>query len=207
MRRVYLACFFTVLSIATLIGFKAKQSGPATDLAADPGGATGGAPPGGALGGGALGGTPTTKPSAATPSGGAHPSGTPSTGSATPSGSASGSPKPGPSSPSSTTPPPPASRTVSGFTCNTRYGSVRVSVTVTGSHIDNVSYVDRTSQPRGAPSALKTEVLNEQSAQNLTVVSGATYTSAAFMASVQNALYGSPLNRSVRPFDRVSSCG
>jgi uncharacterized protein with FMN-binding domain len=195
MRRVILAFLGTLVGTTALVGLKNHQ-GTDTVAAADAG-PSGGAPPGGALG--------------AVDGAGAAPNGSaPASAQATPRASSSGRAAPGPTTapPSGSAPPASSSRTVSGFTCKTRYGSVRVAVTVTGSHIDDVSYRDTTTQPRSSPSKLRSQVLSAQSGKGLTVVSGATYTSAAFIASVQNALYGNGLDPTVWPFKgHVTSCG
>jgi uncharacterized protein with FMN-binding domain len=63
-----------------------------------------------------------------------------------------------------------------------------VKVVVTGKHIDDIIVVQMSNRPRNAPSLLRAEALAEQSADNLTNVSGATYTVDAYVRSLQSAL-------------------
>lgn len=93
---------------------------------------------------------------------------------------------------------PPASGTVSGtFTGNsvdTMYGSVQVKITVANGTISDVAPLHLTDSDghsvslsnRAAP-VLRREVLSAQSA-NVQSVSGATYTSDAYLSSLQSAL-------------------
>jgi uncharacterized protein with FMN-binding domain len=67
------------------------------------------------------------------------------------------------------------------------FGEVQVRVVLTGSHIDDVVVVQMSNRPRNAPDRLRQEALTKQSA-NLTNISGATYTSQAYMRSLQSAL-------------------
>lgn len=84
--------------------------------------------------------------------------------------------------------------TYTGNDVNTRFGSVQVSVTVSGGTITDVTALQLTDQDgrsrqisnRAAP-ILQSEVLASQSA-NVSNVSGATYTSDAYLQSVQSAL-------------------
>lgn len=84
--------------------------------------------------------------------------------------------------------------TYTGSDVNTRFGSVQVSVTVSGGTITDVTALQLTDQDgrsrqisnRAAP-ILQSEVLASQSA-NVSNVSGATYTSEAYLQSVQSAL-------------------
>jgi uncharacterized protein with FMN-binding domain len=213
-RRVILAFLATLIGTSVMVGIKAAAQSSAGNGVANaplaPGAQTAG--PGGALGGGAPGagapgasqvpgkpGAPgtTTKPGT--------PGQTP-----TPGGPTGGGPGTTPPTTPTHTPTPTStatSVTVSGFSCRTQYGSVRVTVTVTGTHIDKVTYSDSTTQPRNAPATLAAQIISTQSANGLSKVSGATYTSAAFIASAQNALYGTPLNTTIAPFKgHVSSC-
>lgn len=93
-----------------------------------------------------------------------------------------------------TTAPAAAPVTVQGAGEMTRYGIVQVQVTITGSQIVDVSavaYPNRDSRDReindSAIPALQNQVLSAQSA-NVQGVSGATYTTEGFLASVQSAL-------------------
>ena len=85
-------------------------------------------------------------------------------------------------------------RKVSGDPVQTNYGVVQVSVAMTGSHIDNVSFLqlsayDGTSQYINSQAApiLVQETIAKQSAQ-IDTVSGASYTSAGYVQSLQSAL-------------------
>ena len=85
-------------------------------------------------------------------------------------------------------------RKVSGDAVQTNYGVVQVSVAMTGSHIDNVSFLqlsayDGTSQYINSQAApiLVQETIAKQSAQ-IDTVSGASYTSAGYVQSLQSAL-------------------
>lgn len=90
----------------------------------------------------------------------------------------------------------PASTAVkyTGSPIETRYGVVQVAVTVTGRHIDKVSFVrldafDQRSQfinSQAAPILLQ-ETISGQSA-HVDTVSGATYTSVGYIQSLQSAL-------------------
>jgi uncharacterized protein with FMN-binding domain len=84
--------------------------------------------------------------------------------------------------------------TLTGDTVNTRFGTVQVNVVMTGSEITDVVAIkltdaDRKSvqiSNRAAP-ILHDEVLASQSA-NVSNVSGATYTTKAYLQSLQSAL-------------------
>ena len=111
------------------------------------------------------------------------PSATPITPSASPSPSRSATPTPAASS-----------QTINGDVESTRYGDVQVSVTFSGSTITDVKALKLTNEDsrsvsisnRAAP-LLRQEVLNSQSAKVHTI-SGATYTSSGYLASLQSAL-------------------
>jgi uncharacterized protein with FMN-binding domain len=87
-----------------------------------------------------------------------------------------------------------ASRSIDGAAVDTRYGIVQVQVQVTGTRIDNVSFLQLTAfdeqsqqiNSYAAPQLLQ-ETLDAQSA-HIDAVSGATYTSAGFVQSLQSAL-------------------
>ena len=68
------------------------------------------------------------------------------------------------------------------------FGDVQVKVVLTGDHIDDIIVVQMSNRPRKAPSLLRAEALAEQSADNLTNISGATYTSEAYVRSLRSAL-------------------
>jgi uncharacterized protein with FMN-binding domain len=123
---------------------------------------------------------------------GALPSaGLPATSSTAPSGTSSTTgtttsapPQPGTSS----------TRTLTGQAVETRYGVVQIQVTVTGSKIDNVSFLqltaydDRSQQiNQAAAPLLLQETLSAQSSQ-IDTISGATYTSEGYVQSLQSAL-------------------
>ncbi|HZY75718.1 MAG TPA: FMN-binding protein [Jatrophihabitantaceae bacterium] len=91
-------------------------------------------------------------------------------------------------------PPPPVSHTYTGQAVRTRYGTVQVQVTMTGSTITNVSFLqlsatDSRSQQINANAGpiLLEQTLAAQSAQ-IDGVSGATYTTQGYEQSLQSAL-------------------
>jgi uncharacterized protein with FMN-binding domain len=104
---------------------------------------------------------------------------------------------PAPASPTTTAPTTTtaaADGTYTGSSVNTRFGSVQVQVTVSGGAITDVTALHLTDadgrsvqiSDRAAP-VLHDEVLASQSA-NVSNVSGATYTTQAYLSSVQSAL-------------------
>jgi uncharacterized protein with FMN-binding domain len=113
------------------------------------------------------------------------------TGSSTSSGSTtSATPSPSPSASASAT----ATKTVMGSAVDTRYGTVQVKVTFSGSTITAVDTVQAPDQngrdleiDQQALPMLEQEVLASQSA-NIDTVSGATYTSEGYIRSVQSAI-------------------
>jgi uncharacterized protein with FMN-binding domain len=124
-------------------------------------------------------------------------SGTSGTGGTTGSGSTgssgSGSASSGSSSPSSGSSTG-ADGTFTGESVQTRYGTVQVSVTVSGGKVSDVTALHLTDAERRsvmisneAAPILRQEVLDAQSA-NVSIVSGATYTSEAYLQSAQSAL-------------------
>lgn len=115
----------------------------------------------------------------------------------TPTGSASSgaAPQPGSAAPTrSTAASPAARRTIAGSPVDTPYGLVQVQVVVTGSRIDNVSFLQLTAydghsqqiNSAAAPILLQ-ETMAAQSA-NINAVSGASYTSQGYAQSLQSAL-------------------
>jgi uncharacterized protein with FMN-binding domain len=88
-----------------------------------------------------------------------------------------------------------ASRTVVGQTATDVFGSLAVSVTASGSRITNVTLASLNSNgntiseaiDQGATPKLEQEALAAQSSQ-INTISGATYTSNAFISSLQSAL-------------------
>lgn len=120
-------------------------------------------------------------PSAALPGSSSAPS-------STPSGHSTAAAAPPDPTPTST------SRTVAGAAIQTRYGIVQVQVTVTGTRIKNVSFLQLTAfdgrsqeiNSAAAPTLLQ-ETLNAQSA-HIDTVSGASYTTDGYVQSLQSAL-------------------
>ena len=114
---------------------------------------------------------------------------------ALPGGSSSSSSSPPRASQSTSAPPnPSSSQTVVGDAIQTQYGVVQIKVTVSGSKIADVSYVQLTaydgrSQQINSDAApiLLQETLSAQNA-NINTVSGATYTSEGYIQSLQSAL-------------------
>lgn len=101
-----------------------------------------------------------------------------------------------PAAPAAAAPVPtgPADGTYTGSSVSTRFGSVQVSVTLAGGQITEVTPLQLTDADgrsvqisnRAAP-VLRDEVIASQSA-NVSNVGGATYTTQAYLASVQSAL-------------------
>ncbi|WP_255579812.1 FMN-binding protein [Cryobacterium sp. PAMC25264] len=98
------------------------------------------------------------------------------------------------SAPAATSAPAAPSGTFTGSSTSTRFGSVQVQITVAGGAITDVTPLKLTDADgrsvqisnRAAP-VLRQEVLAAQSAQ-VSTVSGATYTSEAYLTSLQSAL-------------------
>lgn len=94
---------------------------------------------------------------------------------------------------SAPTPSTPSARTLTGATVSHKYGTVKVTATLTDRTITNVTArttsVDSksTTITREALSVLRSRVLAANSAE-VTTVSGATYTSDAYLTSLQSAL-------------------
>ena len=114
---------------------------------------------------------------------------------ALPGGSSSSSSSPPRAGQSTSAPPnPSSSQTVVGDAIQTQYGVVQIKLTVSGSKIADVSYVQLTaydgrSQQINSDAApiLLQETLSAQNA-NINTVSGATYTSEGYIQSLQSAL-------------------
>lgn len=162
MKRVLLSTFGTVAGLVALLGFKSHS----------PVVSTAGGLPSAAL------------PAASTPTAAAPaPSGT------TP--AAGASPKPGSSSSSATGS---AGRTLDGQAVETPYGIVQVQVSVSGTKITNAKFLQLTAydgqseqiNQYAAPILLQ-ETLKAQNA-NIDTVSGASYTTAGYVQSLQSAL-------------------
>jgi uncharacterized protein with FMN-binding domain len=133
----------------------------------------------------------TSTPSTGTSSSGSGTTGSGSTGSGsgTTSGSSATSPAPAAQEPSGSA----ASSSYTGSTATERFGTVTVKVTVADGKITDVS-ADMTARDSRsqqintrAAALLRTEVLSAQSA-DVTMISGATYTSDAYLTSLQAAL-------------------
>jgi uncharacterized protein with FMN-binding domain len=177
MKRVALAVMATIGGLVGLLSFKSHPVAPIADAlvpVANPAASATG-PAGSAVTGNA-GGNGTLAPSAAA----SAPAGAGSSTPAAPGSSAAGSPS--------------GSRTVTGAAARTRYGTVQVKVTMTGTHIDNVQFAqltahDSESQRINAAAApiLVRATLAAQSAK-IDTVSGATYTSEGYLQSLQSAL-------------------
>jgi uncharacterized protein with FMN-binding domain len=145
--------------------------------------------------------TPTTTPSSAATATSAAPAPSPSA-SASASASAAADPAPSPSASTEPAPAPSESAstagavdgTYTGSTVNTRYGPSQVQVVIAGGQISDVIVLQRQQNDqksnqissRAVPT-LRQQVLTAQSA-NVAGVSGATYTSASYLQSVQSAL-------------------
>lgn len=106
-----------------------------------------------------------------------------------PSPGSSGSTSPGPSSSGTT-----VSGSFTGTSENTQYGSVQVKIVVVSGKITDVVALHLTDQggrsvqlSKAAAPILRSEVLASQSAK-VSNVSGATYTSDAYLRSVQSAI-------------------
>jgi uncharacterized protein with FMN-binding domain len=108
--------------------------------------------------------------------------------------SASGSSPVGGSAPSSSSTPSPTANTYVGTAEDTRYGIVQVKITISGTHITNVGFVQLTAFDgrsarinNAAGPVLLRETLDAQSAR-IDGVSGASYTSQGYEQSLQSAL-------------------
>ena len=164
MKRILLSILGTVAGVAALLGFKTHS--PVA---------------GGALPAAALPGTSTTPA--------ANPPSTPSP-SSSPSSSRSSSPAPSHSSSAAGT----GTRNLVGQAVQTQYGVVQVEATVQGTKITNVRFLQLTAyddrsqmiNSEAAPILLQ-ETLSAQSS-NIDGVSGASYTSAGYVQSLQSAL-------------------
>lgn len=164
MKRVLLSVLGTIIGLVALLSFKSHNSVVLGTRLPAAGGSSAGT-------GGSSSGAPVTTPPVANP-----PSNAPSTG--------------------KSAAPPTAStaRSFDGPAVQTQYGTVQVRVTVQGTRIINVSFLQLTSQDgrsadinsQAAP-LLVQETLSAQSS-NIDTISGATYTSEGYLQSLQNAL-------------------
>jgi uncharacterized protein with FMN-binding domain len=161
MKRVILSVLGTIFGLVALLSFKSHDHVT-----------VGAALPSAALGGSTS--TTSAPPAAASCSAGEPPNAEPS--STAPSSAAS------------------TSKTYNGAAVQTRYGTVQVAVTISGSQITNVSFLQLTSydgrsadiNSQAGPLLLQ-ETLTAQSS-NIDTISGATYTSAGYVQSLQSAL-------------------
>lgn len=182
MRRAILALGGTIAGLALLLSFKshgttqgatAATGTPSASSPAQQGGsanASGASPGSGAAGAG--GGSANPGGSSANPGGSANSGGT-----------AAGGGQAGP-----------ATRTLTGAVDNTQYGPMQIALTLTGQRITKVTVLQRTNT--GSESnqidsfaipKLTSETLTAQSAK-IDAVSGATYTSAGYIKSLQSAV-------------------
>jgi uncharacterized protein with FMN-binding domain len=189
-RRAAAAIIGTIAGTTLLVGAKLgavtpqdAASSTTADLSADPAAANGGAP-------GPSGGTGTSSsPGGAVPSG--VPGKSPATGATTPGTTkTTTAPATGQTTPASTGL---KDGTYKGPGVAERYGTITVTITVSGGKISNVSATcgGCNSESQGistdAFDKLRPKVLAAQSA-NVSSVSGATYTSGAYKSSLQSAI-------------------
>lgn len=167
MRRLLLALAGTAAGLAAVLSFKTHSSAATSNVAVPAAGAQGG-----------MSGTSSGTPAPAGAGSG--------TGSATGKGSATAAPKGGGA--------PAGTRTVTGAVDNTQYGPMQVQVILQGRKITNVKVLQQTNTgtesqqiDANAIPQLTRETLTAQSAR-IDAVSGATYTSAGYIKSLQSAL-------------------
>jgi uncharacterized protein with FMN-binding domain len=164
------------IGVTLLIGLKARGAPVDPALVA-----TAGADPAG----------PTTDPAA---SGQPAPSGTSaSSASASPTATASAGTAQSPAGGAPTTAAPPAARrTLSGTAVAAKsFGSMQVQIVVTGTHIDSISTIKQSNQPKSTATKLTPLALSAQAVPNVTcstTVSGATYSCQAWLQSLQSAI-------------------
>lgn len=191
MRRIVLAVMTTVAAVVVLFGYRTSTNTPVSTAHIVV--ATGS--PGTSDAGNGTSTTPAAPRSSSAPSAaGSTPSSTaagPSSTAAAPSSTAA-NPDPTPSSSPTTA----AARTgtVTGDTAQTRWGPVQVQLTVSGGRITGIALLQLPSSNGrdaeindAAVPVLEQETLQAQSAQ-IDGVSGATYTSEGYIASLQSAL-------------------
>jgi uncharacterized protein with FMN-binding domain len=188
MRRIILALLGTAICTSLLIGLKTQvamtQLGLSAATPADAG--AGGDPATGqpsassaAAGPSAAAAAPSAAASTTAPTAKALPSATAGTASKPPTATVT-APK--------TTAPPPASRTILGTAvAASEFGNMQVKIVVTGTHIDDIVTVQKSSRPLSVSTTLRTQALNAQSS-NVGNVSGATYSSTAYKQSLQSAI-------------------
>ena len=186
MRRAVLTLGGTVAGLAALFSFKTHVPGAAPVAEpSTPAGLSVSAPAGSAAGSASA--SPSVKKTAkasATPTKTAPAKTTPATTHPSKAPSSSAPPKPPP-----TTAPAKPSGSFTGPNENTQYGPVQVQITVANGKITAANDVQQPEDSIGtnAVSQLNSEVLTAQSA-NIQAVSGATYTSNGYIASLQRAV-------------------
>jgi len=194
MRRAVLTLGGTIAGLAALLSFRTHPVGsglssagtPGTSVpaAGGPGSPAGAGGPGNAAAAGpaAPGAAPATPSASTAPADAPTPAATGVTASADPAGKPSGTTGSA------------ATRTVTGTVANTQYGPMQVQVTLMGQRITKVTVLQQTNV--GARSEqidstaipqLTSETLTAQSAR-IDAVSGASYTSAGYIQSLQSAL-------------------
>jgi uncharacterized protein with FMN-binding domain len=191
MRRIVMALLGTAIGTTLLIGLKTQ--GAVTEL-----GLSAGAPADPANSGDLAAGQPgasltpeaTAGPGAAAADPGA--SAGPTASGKAPSASAATTTKPLTATATKTTAAAAASRTILGDAAQVtwqgdNYGNMQVKIVVTGTHINDVVTVQKSSRSGSVSTTLRTQALNAQSA-NVGNVSGATASSNAYKRSLQSAI-------------------
>jgi uncharacterized protein with FMN-binding domain len=168
-KRITYAVMSTITALVLLFGYRTSTSSKATSNATV-----------------AIGGSAPTSTSTAPSSTSSDPA---ATGTTAPSSAAAASPLTSSNAAASS-----AAKTVTGTAADTRYGPVQVQVTVKNKKVTNVSVIEYPNNDgrdqeinANALPTLISETLSAQSA-NIDMVSGATYTSQGYLASLQSAL-------------------
>ncbi len=181
MRRIVLAVMSTIAAVVVLFGYRTSTSTPVSTATAVVAAGSGAASPD------VTGTTPAApRSTSAAPTAGSTPTATPATPAKTPATTEASTATAGTKTA--------ATKTVTGQTEDTRWGPVQVQITVSSGKITAVSTLQL---PSGngrdaeindaAVPILKQETLQAQSA-TIDAVSGATYTSQGYIASLQSAL-------------------
>ncbi len=190
MRRVLSMLFSFSVVTMMLVGLKwqglVAPGTSAADAPLDPSANPDGVPADGGVAG---------TPGVPAPSGAAGTPGVRPSTSAKPGKSATTAPKgstaPKPTTTTKTTAPP-AKRTITGSAFAAKdFGSMQVSITVTGTHIDSVSTIQQSNRPKSTASILGPKAVSAQGVPSGTcksLVSGATYSCDAWKQSLQSAL-------------------
>jgi uncharacterized protein with FMN-binding domain len=190
LRRAVLTLGGTAAGLAALLTFKTHAAVSDAAVAPTPAPLSASAPPGGSAAGSPLASRAATPPASAPPSKAAAKSPA-----ATPAASKAGAPaaKPATKAPPASTPSAtgasPRSGTFTGGNENTQYGPVQVQITVAGSKITGVNELQQPDDSIGANAItqLDAETLAAGSG-HIQAVSGATYTSAGYLESLQSAV-------------------